>query len=70
MTEAIDPPAPGTVWASVADANDFAVRLLMAHKLPEADARTVAHCLVLADLRGRRCSTMSWPCSGENTVND
>ena len=50
--EVIEPPAPGTVFAPVAEATAFAVRLLMAHKLPEADARTVAHCLVLADLRG------------------
>jgi LDH2 family malate/lactate/ureidoglycolate dehydrogenase len=48
----IDPPAPGTVWASVAHATAFAERLLIAHGLPEADAATVAHCLVLADLRG------------------
>ena len=52
MPDTIDPPAPGTVWASVDAATAFAVRLLVAHGLPEADARTVAHCLVLADLRG------------------
>lgn len=52
MTEKIEPPVSGTVWASVEQATAFAVRLLMAHKLPEADAKVVAHCLVLADLRG------------------
>ena len=52
MSEKIQPPAPGTVWASVEQATAFAVRLLMAHKLPEADAKIVAHCLVRADLRG------------------
>jgi LDH2 family malate/lactate/ureidoglycolate dehydrogenase len=48
----IDPPTTGTVYASVENATQFAVRLLMAHKLQEADAKTVAHCLVRADLRG------------------
>ena len=52
MPDEIDQSAPGTVYASVDDATAFAVRLLMAYKLPETDARTVAHCLVLADLRG------------------
>lgn len=52
MPDDLDPPAPGTVFATVDNATAFAVRLLMAHKLPEADARTVAHCLVRADLRG------------------
>ena len=45
-------PAKGTVYAAVADATAFTTRLLMAHKLPAADAQTVAHCLVRADLRG------------------
>ena len=52
MADVIDAPPSGTVYATVPDATAFAVRLLMAHKLPEADARTVAHCLVRADLRG------------------
>jgi LDH2 family malate/lactate/ureidoglycolate dehydrogenase len=52
MTEKIEPPATGTVYATVEDATQFAVRLMMAFKVPEADARTIAHCLVLADLRG------------------
>ena len=47
-----DDVAPGTVYATVDNATAFAVRLLMAHKLPEADAKVVAHCLVRADLRG------------------
>jgi len=42
----------GTVYAAPEAATEFAVRLLMAHCIPEADARTIAHCLVLADLRG------------------
>ena len=52
MAQDIDAPPAGTVYATVAEATAFAVRLLMAHRLPEADARTVAHCLVRADLRG------------------
>ena len=52
MPEALEAPPTGTVYATVDNATAFAVRLLMAHKLPEADARTVAHCLVRADLRG------------------
>ena len=52
MADKREPPAPGTVYASVDDALAFATRLLMAYRLPEADARTVAHCLVRADLRG------------------
>ena len=41
-------PQLGSVEAALA----FSTRLLMAYRLPEADARTVAHCLVRADLRG------------------
>lgn len=52
MAETREPPAPGTVYASVEAALAFSTRLLMAYRLPEADARTVAHCLVRADLRG------------------
>jgi LDH2 family malate/lactate/ureidoglycolate dehydrogenase len=52
MADDTEPPAPGTVYATVENASAFAVRLLMAHGLPEVDARTVAHCLVRADLRG------------------
>lgn len=52
MTNPYAEAAPGTVYATVPAATEFTVRLLMAHNLPEADARTVAHCLVLADLRG------------------
>ncbi len=44
--------AKGTVLATVEDATAFAARLLMAHKVGENDARTIAHCLVRADLRG------------------
>ena len=52
MAEQSEAPPQGTVYASVADAMAFTTRLLMAHQLPEADAKTVAHCLVRADLRG------------------
>ncbi|WP_062207643.1 Ldh family oxidoreductase [Streptomyces sp. NBRC 109706] len=41
-----------TVYARQADAEDFATRLLTAHALPDEDARTVARCLIEADLRG------------------
>ncbi|UED84687.1 Ldh family oxidoreductase [Streptomyces profundus] len=40
------------VYARRTDAEDFATRLLLAHSLPEEDARTVARCLIEADLRG------------------
>ena len=52
MADVSEPAAPGTVYAAVDDALSFATRLLMAYKLPEPDAKTVAHCLVRADLRG------------------
>jgi LDH2 family malate/lactate/ureidoglycolate dehydrogenase len=52
LPDDIEPPAAGTVYATVGEATAFAVRLLVAHGLPEADAHTVAHCLVRADLRG------------------
>jgi LDH2 family malate/lactate/ureidoglycolate dehydrogenase len=39
-------------YATVMDATAFATRLLMAYRLSETDAATVAHCLVRADLRG------------------
>lgn len=52
MAEDVEPRPAGTVYATVESASAFAVRLLSAHGLPEADARTVAHCLVRADLRG------------------
>jgi LDH2 family malate/lactate/ureidoglycolate dehydrogenase len=52
MAEDIEAPPAGTVYATVEAATAFAVRLLSAHGLPEADARIVAHCLVRADLRG------------------
>ena len=52
MAETREPPAPGTVYASMDSALDFATRLLMAYRLPEADAEVVAHCLVRADMRG------------------
>jgi LDH2 family malate/lactate/ureidoglycolate dehydrogenase len=40
------------VHATAADADAFARRLLVALGVPAADAVTIAHCLVLADLRG------------------
>lgn len=52
MSDDNELPAAGTVYATVENATAFAVRLLKAHGLPEGDARTVAHCLVRADLRG------------------
>jgi LDH2 family malate/lactate/ureidoglycolate dehydrogenase len=39
-------------YARHADARAFAARVLLANGLPEDDARTVADCLVRADLRG------------------
>ena len=40
------------VYASAAAAFELARRLLLAHGVPEEDARIVAECLVAADLRG------------------
>jgi LDH2 family malate/lactate/ureidoglycolate dehydrogenase len=40
------------VYALPSDAEEFARALLVAHGVPGADAAVVAHCLVLADLRG------------------
>src|SRR5262245_22240358 len=44
--------AKGPFYATVEAAEAFAVRLLLAHGLPEHDANIVARCLVRADLRG------------------
>jgi LDH2 family malate/lactate/ureidoglycolate dehydrogenase len=44
--------AADRVYADSADADAFARRLLAAHGVPDADAATVAACLVSADLRG------------------
>ena len=52
MVERPEDAAIGTVYAAVDDALAFTTRLLIAHELPEADARCVADCLVRADLRG------------------
>src|SRR4051812_23845962 len=46
------PAAQVRVYVAAADADEFVRWLLIAHGLPEADARTVAQCLVHADLRG------------------
>ncbi|WP_414475499.1 Ldh family oxidoreductase [Microvirga sp. M2] len=45
-------PHPGRLYAKADDARAFAARILVANGLPEEDARTVADCLVRADLRG------------------
>ena len=44
--------APGPFYVDAEAAEAFCRRLLVAHDLPEADAATVARCLVKADLRG------------------
>lgn len=44
--------APGRTLIAAADAEGFARRLLTRWGVPESDARTIATCLVLADLRG------------------
>src|ERR1700753_4435837 len=44
--------ATAPFYADAEAAESFGRRLLIAHDLPEADAATVARCLVLADLRG------------------
>src|SRR4029077_11215776 len=46
------PTAGGRVYVSADDADEFVRWLLIAHGLPANDAKTVAHCLVHADLRG------------------
>src|SRR5262249_51101641 len=43
---------PGPFFVDAEVAESFGRRLLVAHGLSEEDAETVAHCLVLADLRG------------------
>jgi LDH2 family malate/lactate/ureidoglycolate dehydrogenase len=45
-------PAAGTVYVEAAAARRFVAGLMAAHDLPEDDGRTVAECLVRADLRG------------------
>src|SRR5436189_2325703 len=40
------------VFVSAAAADEFVRRLLAAHNVPDADAATIAACLVSADLRG------------------
>jgi LDH2 family malate/lactate/ureidoglycolate dehydrogenase len=45
-------PPPSRLYARAEDARAFAIRVLAANGLPEGDARTVADCLVRADLRG------------------
>lgn len=45
-------PPPSRLYAKAEDARAFATRVLVANGLPEGDARTVADCLVRADLRG------------------
>lgn len=52
MTDTTDPATAGNVFTAPDTAAAFAVRLLMAHGIPAADAQAIAHCLVLADLRG------------------
>jgi LDH2 family malate/lactate/ureidoglycolate dehydrogenase len=44
--------AQAFVHVETEEAEAFGRRLLVAHGLPEADAATVAQCLVRADLRG------------------
>jgi LDH2 family malate/lactate/ureidoglycolate dehydrogenase len=41
-----------SVLVAADEAEAFGRRLLLAHHVPEADAAIIAHCLVLADLRG------------------
>ena len=44
--------ASGPLYVDAEAAESLARQLLVAHRLPEGDAATVARCLVLADLRG------------------
>jgi LDH2 family malate/lactate/ureidoglycolate dehydrogenase len=46
------PQPANRIYVSADEANTFVRRLMIAHGLPEADAATVAGCLVHADLRG------------------
>src|SRR3954471_21464072 len=53
MDGAMDAPtAADRVFVSATAADEFVRRLLIAHNVPDADAATIASCLVSADLRG------------------
>ena len=52
--------SPVRFYASAMAADAFARSLLQAHNVPPADAATIAHCLVSAELRGVDTHGLNW----------